>query len=179
MCCAQLAGNAGPKNRHLGTITQLCRAISSQLRHVSTIRKKNLLSSNVSPTSSQYGNMVNFGLLAAEIYWRVWGTPANFNQRVSHLGSVTVRHSSSVHQPNFAALNSGRYLYSAVRPSRWALAHIYSWCESYYRAQLLCISWVHMCPRKERPPPGDVVFKPCPEIHVMLVAAPCGSRGCK
>ena len=28
------------KNRHLGTITQLCRAISSQLRHVSTIGKK-------------------------------------------------------------------------------------------------------------------------------------------
>ena len=27
-------------------------------------------------------------------------------------------------QPNFAALNSGRHLYSAGRPSRWALAHI-------------------------------------------------------
>jgi len=24
-------------------------------------------------------NMVNFGLLTAEILWRVWGTPANFN----------------------------------------------------------------------------------------------------
>jgi len=23
--------------------------------------------------------MVNFGPLMAEIYWRVWGTPANFN----------------------------------------------------------------------------------------------------
>jgi len=23
--------------------------------------------------------MVNFGPLAAEIFWRVWGTPANFN----------------------------------------------------------------------------------------------------
>jgi len=29
-----------PKNRHLGTIAQLCPAISSQLRHVSTIGKK-------------------------------------------------------------------------------------------------------------------------------------------
>jgi len=28
------------KNRHLGTIAQLCRATSSQLRHVSTIGKK-------------------------------------------------------------------------------------------------------------------------------------------
>ena len=40
-CCSRLAGNAGrknvAKNRHLGTIPQLCRAISSQLRHVSAI----------------------------------------------------------------------------------------------------------------------------------------------
>jgi len=27
------------KNRHVGTIAQLCRAISLQLRHVSTIEK--------------------------------------------------------------------------------------------------------------------------------------------
>ena len=40
----RLAANAGPKkvakNRRLGTIAQLRRAISSQLRHVSTIGKK-------------------------------------------------------------------------------------------------------------------------------------------
>jgi len=29
-----------PKNRHLGTIAQLCRAIPSQLTHISTIGKK-------------------------------------------------------------------------------------------------------------------------------------------
>jgi len=29
-----------PKNRHLGTFAQLCRAMSSQLRHVSTTGKK-------------------------------------------------------------------------------------------------------------------------------------------
>jgi len=28
------------KNRHFGTIAQLCRAVFSQLRHVLTIRKK-------------------------------------------------------------------------------------------------------------------------------------------
>jgi len=38
--------------------------------------------------------MANFGLLTAEICWRVWSTPAKF-QRVLHLGSVTARHSSS------------------------------------------------------------------------------------
>ena len=53
--------------------------------------------------------------------------PCKF-QRVSLLnGSVTARHSSGGRQPNFAALNRGRHhLYSAGRPSRWALAHIYS-----------------------------------------------------
>ena len=79
MCCTRFAGNTGrkndAKNHHLGTIAQLCRAISSQLRHVSTIGK-NLLNSN-SDTCPH--NMVNFGPLTAEICWRVWGTPANFN----------------------------------------------------------------------------------------------------
>jgi len=49
--------------------------------------------------------------------------PCKF-QRVSRLGSVTARYSTSGHQPNFAALNRGRHLYSTGRPSRWALAHI-------------------------------------------------------
>jgi len=31
-------------------------------------------------TSTCPHNMVNFGLLTAEIYWRVWDTPANFNR---------------------------------------------------------------------------------------------------
>ena len=51
-------------------------AISSQLRHISAIRTI-FLNSNISPTCPH--NMVNFGALAAEIRWRVWGTPANFN----------------------------------------------------------------------------------------------------
>ena len=52
------------KNHHFGTIAQLCRAISSELRHVSTIRK-NLL--NIDTSSTCPDNMVNFGLLTAEI----------------------------------------------------------------------------------------------------------------
>jgi len=65
-----------PKSRHLGTIAQLCRAISSQLRHVSTTGKK-LIKHQYLPTCLH--NMVNFGPLAAEISWRGCGTPANFN----------------------------------------------------------------------------------------------------
>ena len=50
-------------------------------------------------------------------------SPCKF-QPVSRLGSVTARHSSTGRQPYFAALNRRRHLYSAGRPSRWALAHI-------------------------------------------------------
>jgi len=80
MYCTRLAGNVAPKkspkNRRMGTIAQLCRAISSQLRHVSTIGK-NWLSSNISSTCPH--NMANFNILAAEIISLVWGTRANFN----------------------------------------------------------------------------------------------------
>jgi len=77
----QLAENTARKNdaktRHLGTIQQICRAISSQLQYVSTMGK-NLLSSNIFSTRPH--NMVNFSPLAAEIVLLVWGTAANFNR---------------------------------------------------------------------------------------------------
>jgi len=61
------------KNRHLGTIAQLCSAISSQLRHVLTTGKKLV--------KQQYLlHMVIFSPLTAEMCWQVWGTPANFNR---------------------------------------------------------------------------------------------------
>ena len=111
------------KNRHFGTIAHLCRAISSQRRHISTIGK-NLLSNNKFSTCAH--NMVNFGLLTAKICWRVWGTPANFNgfRVLAALLHASVRHSSSGRQPKFAALNRWRHLYSTGWLSRWALAHI-------------------------------------------------------
>jgi len=159
-------------------IAQLCRAVSSQLQHVSTIGK-NFLSCNISSTCP---HKINFGPLVAEIDWRVWSTPSKFQRlsrlgfvtavtsvngsqlnfarclavswagrlfihfrwllphngispgakftlrppslALSYIGSVTARHSSSGREPNFAALSTWRHLYSAGRPSRWALAHI-------------------------------------------------------
>jgi len=65
-----------PKIRDLRAIAQLCRAISSQMRHVSTIGKK-LLSNNISSRCPY--NMVIFSPLAAEIGQVVGGIPANFN----------------------------------------------------------------------------------------------------
>jgi len=119
----QLAGNAGPKKspkiRHLRMIAQLCPTMSKRALVAKIIRKK-LLNSNVSHTFSQHGELrptSGWDLLAS------LGHPSTF-QLVSPLGSVNARHSSSGRQPNFAALNRGRHLYSAGRPSRWALAHI-------------------------------------------------------
>ena len=95
--------------------------------------RKKMLSTNMSSTCPH--NMVNFGLLAAEIGWPVWGTPANFNWfRV--LAALLHAASSSGRQPNFAALNRGRYVYSAGRPSRWALAHISSSFRQYHQGTL-------------------------------------------
>jgi len=64
------------KNRHLGTIAQLCRAIPSQLRHVSTVGKKLVKQQYVLQIFPQYGEL---GPLAAKIGPVVWGTSANFN----------------------------------------------------------------------------------------------------
>jgi len=110
--------------------------------------RKNSLNSNISSTCPH--SMVNFGLLAAEIGWRVWGTPTKFNVfRV--LPSLLYRRPTSLSggQPNFAlrlavswagtlsgalpAFSRGRHLYLSGRPSRWALAHI---LVRFYRATL-------------------------------------------
>jgi len=70
--------------------------------------------------------MANFGPLTAEIGLPVWGTPANVNgfrvlAALLH-GSPVVGVSQTLRR----SLNGGRHLYSAGRPSRWALAHISS-----------------------------------------------------
>jgi len=123
-CCTRLAENTGcknlPKNRHLGTIAQLCQAISLQLRHVSTIGKELVRQQYLLHMSPQYSE------LRSTSSWDLFvclGHPSYFLQ-VSHLGSITARHCSIGRQSNFAALNRGCHLYSAGQPSRWASAHI-------------------------------------------------------
>ena len=120
MRCKRLAANTGrkksPSRHHHTTLSGHIFATKACIDN----RKKNLLSSNTSSTCPD--NMVNFGPLTAEICWRVWGTPVNFNGFCLLQRYCTA--SSSVRQTNFAALNRGRHLYSAGRPSRWALAHI-------------------------------------------------------
>jgi len=148
MCCMWLAENTGrkndAKNHHLGTIPQLCRVISLQLRHVSTIGKKFVKQQYLLHMSPQYGELRptsgwdRFGSLGHPIYF----------QQLPHLGSFTARQSSSERQPNFAVLNRGRQLCSAGRPSRWALAHISSWLCYYiillYLSFVFCLCFVYL-----------------------------------
>ena len=68
--------------------------------------------------------MVNFGLLAAEIISLVWGTPANFNE--FRVFAALLHSTLVVGVSQTAAFNRGRHLYSAGRPSGWALAHFSS-----------------------------------------------------
>jgi len=80
MCCARLAENTGhkklQKNRHLGTIAQLCSAVSSQLRQYRQSEKIFIKKQYVLHMCSQYGELQptnGWDLLAS------LGTPANFN----------------------------------------------------------------------------------------------------
>ena len=84
--------------------------------------EKNLLRNDMSSTCPH--NMANFGLTTAEIRPLVWSTPANFNG--FHVLAGLMHGTLAVGVSETAALNRGRHLHSAGRPSRWALAHISS-----------------------------------------------------
>jgi len=77
ICCTRLAGNTGrkksPSADHRTTLLGYIFATKARIDN----RKKNLLNSNISARCLY--NIANFGVLAAQICWRVWGTHANFN----------------------------------------------------------------------------------------------------
>jgi len=86
------------KNCHLRAIAQICRAISSQLRHVSTIGKQLAKQQYVFHMFSQYGE-----LRPTNGWDRFWSFehPIKF-QQVSRLAFVTAATSLTGGQPNFA-----------------------------------------------------------------------------
>ena len=116
MCCTRLAGNTGRKKspfwHHRTTLSGYIFGTKACIDS----RKKLVKQQYLLHVSWWYGELrpTNGWDLLASL-----GHLCKF-QRVSRLGSVTARHSSSGRQPNFSALNRGR-------PSRWALAHISSW----------------------------------------------------
>jgi len=76
-CCMRLAENTGRKNspsgHHRTTLSGYIFATKALIDN----RKNNFLNIHISPTCPY--NMVNVDPLAAGIWWRVWGSPANFN----------------------------------------------------------------------------------------------------
>jgi len=102
MCCMRLTENAGCKNSpkicHLCTIAQLCCAISSQLRHVSTIAQKLTRQQYLLHMCSQYGE-----LRPTDGWDRFWslGHSSRFH-RVLRLGFVTAPTALNGGQPDFA-----------------------------------------------------------------------------
>ena len=121
MCCKWLAENTGCKK---SPFWHHCTTLSGCLFAAKATIGKSLLDIDTSSTCPH--NMVNFGLLMAEIRWRVWGTPANFNG--FHVLAALLHSTLVVGVSHFVALNRGRHLYSAGRPSRRALAHIPAVC---------------------------------------------------
>ena len=114
-----------PSAHHRTTLSDYIFAIKVRISNWKKLVKQQYLPH----MSSQYGELrptSSWYLLAS------LGHPSKF-QRVSHLGSITARHSSSGRQLNFAVLNRGHHLYSAGQPSRWALAHIVFilWCSTF------------------------------------------------
>jgi len=117
-CKTQKSRQKLPSGHHPTTLSGYIFATTARIDN----QKKNLLSSNISPTCPH--NMVNFGLLAAEILSLVWRTPGNFNG--FRILAALLHSTLVVGVSQTAALNRGRHLYSAGQPSRWALAHISS-----------------------------------------------------
>jgi len=111
-CRTQKINKNSPPGHDRTTLSDYIFATKAHIEH-----RKKIVKQQYSLTCPH--NMVNLGLLAAEICWRVWGTPANFN---GFCVLAALLHGSSGRQPNFAALSRGRHLYLAGRPSRWALA---------------------------------------------------------
>jgi len=104
-----------PSGHHRATLSPYIFATKARIDN----RKKLVKQQCLPHMSSQYGEL---GPLAAEIGWQVWGIPAHFNgfrvlAALLH-GTLVVGISQT------AALNRGRHLYLAGRPSRWALAHM-------------------------------------------------------
>jgi len=101
MYCKRLAENTGrdakmtqksPPGHHRMTLSGCIFAIKARVNNL----EKNLSSSNISSTCPY--NMVNFGPLDAEIGWRVWGAPANFNGFRFLASLLQRRHSTEANQ---------------------------------------------------------------------------------
>jgi len=100
MCCTRLAENTGRKNcqklpseHHPTTLFGYISATEACIDNRKKLDKQHHL-------IHMSRNIVNFGLLTAEIRWRVWGTPANFNgfRDLVSLGLLQRRRSTNINK---------------------------------------------------------------------------------
>jgi len=77
MCCTRLAESTACKNSPSAHHRTNLSGYVFATKHCIDNRK-NLLNGNMSISTCPH-NMVNFGTVTAEIGWRFWGTPTNFN----------------------------------------------------------------------------------------------------
>jgi len=110
-------GKKSPSGHHRAILSGYIFATMARIDNREKVVKQQYLLLHTSSQCGELRPIRGWDLLASLRH------PCKF-QRVSCLCSVTARHSSSGRQPYFATLSRGRHLYSAGRPSRWALAHI-------------------------------------------------------
>jgi len=127
------------KNRHLCTITQLCWAVSSQLRHISTITKKLVKQQYLIHISSEYGE------LGSTNDWDrlvSLGHSSEF-ERVSCLRFVTAPTSLNGGQPDFhdvgppPGLVHYVYIFWALLSPNWILT-----CAKFTLCRSLAFSYI-------------------------------------
>jgi len=103
-CCTRLAENSGrkksPKSRHLGTIAQLCLAISLQLRHISTIGKRLFTQQYLPHMFSQYGE------IRPTNNWDRFGAPGLISTHFGGSCPLTEFASCSIHFASNSILRS-------------------------------------------------------------------------
>ena len=120
--------------------------------------EKNLLSSNTSSTCPH--NMVNFDQRLRSV--GEFGAPLQISTGFASRERYCTA-SSSGRQPNFAALNRGRHLCSAGRPSGWALAHIL----------VSSFLYNHLQWQEEIANSSDIVFVSTSKMVWQITTLPC------
>jgi len=111
MCCTRLAEKQDAKIRHLRTVAQICRPISSQLRHISTIGKKRVKQHYLLHTSSQYGELpLTSG----------WDRLAGLGQQISTGFALWLRYCS-----DFAQRRSTKLCTMFLRLLSWYIIYIH------------------------------------------------------
>ena len=99
-CKTQKIAKNSPSGHHRTTLSGYIFASKAYI---------NNRNSYISPTCAH--NMANYGLLAAEICRRAWGTPPNFNG--FRVLTALLHDTRVVGVSQFAAFNRGRHLHSA------------------------------------------------------------------